>query len=138
MILARAGPYPIFMGGGGTGRDGDRRASEGKTCYLVPHGERTILAGEQGGRLQDVFDGIMRTMMAAEMGDDAAVIWSKPDGWQIGGIFDFKPLLGHHPGWTNILFADSSLRFVKQTISRAVLKALITRDGREVINPDAF
>ena len=113
-------------------------ASEGKTCYLVPHGERTILSGKQGGRLQDVFDGTTRTMMAAEMGDDAAVIWSKPDDWQIGGIVDFKPLLGHHPGGTNILFADSSLRFVKQTISREVLKALITRDGGEVINPDAF
>jgi prepilin-type processing-associated H-X9-DG protein len=77
-------------------------------------------------------------MMAAEMGDDAAVIWSKPDDWQIGGIFDFKPLQGHHPGGTNILFADGSLRFVKQTISRAMLKALITRDGGEVINPDTF
>jgi prepilin-type processing-associated H-X9-DG protein len=138
MILARAGRYPIFMGGGGTGRDGDRRASEGKTCYLVPHGERTILAGKQGGRLQDDFDGTTRTMMAAEIGDDAAVIWSKPDDWQIGGIVDFKPLLGYHPGWTNILFADGSLRFVKQTISRAMLKALLTRDGGEVISPDAY
>ncbi len=76
--------------------------------------------------------------MAAEVGDDASVIWTKPDDWKIGATVDFKPLLGQNPGGTNILFADGSLRFVKETITQAVLRAFLTRDGGEMIIPDAF
>jgi len=117
---------------------GNHEAGQGKTCYVVPHGERTILSGKQGGKLQDILDGTSRTIMVAEVGDDISVIWTRPDDWQIGETVDLKPLLGHHPGGTNILFADGSVRFVKETIPQALLKALLTRDGGELISPDAF
>ena len=113
-------------------------ASEGKTCYLVPHGERTVLSGEKGGKLGDIFDGTTRTMMAADLGDQAAVTWTKPDDWKIGSPIDVKPLFGHHKGGTNILCVDGSVHFIKETITQTLLKALITRDGGEVISSDAF
>lgn len=111
---------------------------EGKTCYQVPHGKGTILSGENGGKLQDFTDGTTRTIMAVETGDEAAVIWTKPDDWQLGEDVSYAPLLGHHAGGTNLLFADGSLRFVKDTIRQKILKALITRDGGEVVGDDDF
>jgi prepilin-type processing-associated H-X9-DG protein len=51
------------------------------------------------------------------------------------------PLLGAgspHPGGCNILFADSSVRFLKVSIDPATLKALITINGAEIIVPDKF
>jgi prepilin-type processing-associated H-X9-DG protein len=69
-----------------------------------------------------------------------AVPWSKP------GDLPFDPqakpsLYGagsSHPGGFNCGFADGSVRFIKNSISAVVFKALITRNGGEVINADAF
>jgi prepilin-type processing-associated H-X9-DG protein len=41
-------------------------------------------------------------------------------------------------GGFNALFADGSVRFIKDTINPIVLKALFTRDGGEVISSDSF
>ena len=43
-----------------------------------------------------------------------------------------------HPGGFNALFADGSVRFIKNTIDPQVFKALITTHGGEVIAPDRF
>ena len=45
-----------------------------------------------------------------------------------------KGLFGHHPEGTNFGFADGSVRFLKETIHLDVLKALLTRNGGEVIS----
>jgi hypothetical protein len=113
-------------------------ATEGKTCYLVPHGDRTILSGDHGGSIKNCTDGTSNTIMAVEAGDKASVIWTKPDDWRIGEDVSFEPLLGRHAGGTTILLGDGSARFVKDTIKKETLKALITRDGGEVIGSDSF
>ncbi len=43
-----------------------------------------------------------------------------------------------HPGGANVALADGSVRFLKETVSPEVLRALGTRAGREVISADAF
>lgn len=48
------------------------------------------------------------------------------------GIYAF------HPGGTNILMADGSVRFISESINKFVLFALVTRDGGEVINAGDF
>ncbi len=117
---------------------GKLESTLGKTPYLAPRGKNTIVTGAQGVRLQEITDGTSNTIMVAEAGDDAAVIWTKPDDWEIGETVDFKPLMGHHPKGSNFLFADGSVRFIVETIKPAVLKALLTRDGGEVINANDF
>jgi prepilin-type processing-associated H-X9-DG protein len=37
-----------------------------------------------------------------------------------------------HPGWVNALFADGSVRFVRQTLPIRTLAALVTRNAGEV------
>ncbi len=43
-----------------------------------------------------------------------------------------------HPGGLNVLFADGSARFVRDTVSDPVWWALGSRDGGEVVSSDAF
>lgn len=41
-----------------------------------------------------------------------------------------------HPGGANVLFADGSLRFIKQSISGDIWRALGSRNGGEAVSPD--
>ena len=47
-----------------------------------------------------------------------------------GDIYSF------HPGGANVAFADGSVRFVKESVTIALLAALVTKSGGEVIPGD--
>ncbi len=44
----------------------------------------------------------------------------------------------HHTGGLNMLFADGSVRFIKDSISAATWWAINTRDGKEVVSSDQY
>jgi prepilin-type N-terminal cleavage/methylation domain-containing protein/prepilin-type processing-associated H-X9-DG protein len=44
----------------------------------------------------------------------------------------------HHPGGVNLVLADGSVRFVKNSIDPAAWRSLGTRQGGEIISADAF
>ena len=69
--------------------------------------------------------------MVAEAG--RAVTWTAPDDQAFDMTVPNVGLGSFHPGGFNVLFADGSVRFIKYTINPPTLKALITRDGGEVI-----
>jgi prepilin-type N-terminal cleavage/methylation domain-containing protein/prepilin-type processing-associated H-X9-DG protein len=48
------------------------------------------------------------------------------------------PASSKHPGGTNLLFGDGSVRFIKDAISLQVYQALGTRNGGEVVSSDSF
>lgn len=43
-----------------------------------------------------------------------------------------------HPGGVNFLFADGSVRFVKDQINETVYRSLATRSGGEVVSADSY
>ena len=43
-----------------------------------------------------------------------------------------------HPGGANVLLADSSARFIRQSVALTVWRALGSRDGGETVSPDSF
>jgi prepilin-type N-terminal cleavage/methylation domain-containing protein/prepilin-type processing-associated H-X9-DG protein len=49
-----------------------------------------------------------------------------------------KPLSSYHPGGVNASFADGSVRFFKESVSRQVWTALGTRGGGEVVSADSY
>jgi prepilin-type processing-associated H-X9-DG protein len=51
------------------------------------------------------------------------------------GIFGLSSL---HPGGANVLMADGSVRFLKNTTNNAVIWALGSRSGGEVVSADSF
>ena len=43
-----------------------------------------------------------------------------------------------HPGGANFLFADGSVRFIKEQVGFTIFQALATRQGNEILSADAF
>ena len=70
--------------------------------------------------------------------DEKAVVWTKPDDWDVDPKVDLKGIFGHHPGGTSFSFADGSVRFIKENVDPKVMEKLITKDGGEVIGQDEF
>ena len=113
-------------------------AAEGKTTYLTPRGPASLFPGAQPIGIKDVTDGTSNTIMAVDAADAAAVIWTRPDDWEVAPNLQIQAIFGHHPAGTNFAFADGSVRFLKPTIVPKVLQALITHNGGEVISADDY
>jgi prepilin-type processing-associated H-X9-DG protein len=117
----------------------DALAKDGKTRYLAPRSTDTVLRGAEPVGIRDIDDGTSNTVIALDAGDDHAVEWTKPADWE----FDPDPAVqnifrSHEPGGTNMAFADGSVRFITAVIPAAILRALLTRAGGEVISADAL
>ncbi|WP_165219294.1 DUF1559 family PulG-like putative transporter [Aquisphaera insulae] len=112
---------------------GDNPPPAGKTTYLTPRGEATIFPGATGTDIKSITDGTSCTIFVVDVPNDRAVTWSKPDDWEIATGVDPKVLLGRHNGGTNVLFADGSVQYFRDTISVETLKKLLTLNGGEVV-----
>lgn len=101
-----------------------------------------IMLYDQTVRIAEITDGVTSTLMISE---DSG--WK--DGQWINGlnIFDQayainrappfeNDIRSDHPGGANGLFADGSVRFMKQTMALPVLAAICTRAGGEVFLND--
>jgi hypothetical protein len=112
--------------------------TEGKTTYLTPRSPSTMFPGDKGVKIQEVTDGTSNTIFTLDAGDASAVIWTKPDDWDVPNEPALKALLGHHTGGVEAGFTDGSVRFIRETVKSRVLHDLFTRGGGEVINYDDF
>jgi hypothetical protein len=86
--------------------------------------------------MRQITDGTSNTIMVVESPADAAVPWTKPTDLRV----DMVNLVGSICGWTrdgfNALLADGSVRYIASTVDGDVLKALLTRNGGEVVGQD--
>ncbi len=108
------------------------------THYRVFTGKGALFEQGKATTIAEITDGTSNTLMVVEANE--AVPWTKPDE------LVFNPaappsLFGAgsvHPGIFNVLFADGSVRFIKNSIGLDVVRALIMRAGGERINPGAL
>ena len=117
---------------------GRKPADRIKTTYLAPRGKATIFPGAEGIKINEVSDGTSNTILVVDASDDLAVTWTEPKDWEVEPELVVKGLFGHHPDGTSYVFADGSVRSLKETINLDVLKALLTRNGGEVVSADTF
>ena len=124
-------------------------AEPGKTFYRGFSGKRAIFdqTVTKGIKISDITDGTSNTIAVVEAKE--AVSWTKPESDIPSGddAIVRKPaelqalresLGGHFPEGFNVLFCDGSVRFLKDSVSLQVLRALITRNGGEVVSSDSF
>jgi len=99
--------------------------------------ENTVFNESVVSRLRDMLDGTSNTIMVAES-SETRIPWSAP--------LDVNPKT--HPGFDNedgfssdlegvnlVLFGDGSIRLLSTDAPQSLNHSLITRDGREVIDP---
>jgi prepilin-type processing-associated H-X9-DG protein len=122
--------------------ESDDLANQGRTRYVTPRGKATIFPGNETVKLRDVTDGTSNTIMVIETGDANAVVWTKPDDWEVDPEPNMAGVLSNHAGnsgtGSNFGFADGSVRFLNERIKPATLRALLSRNGGEVISADDF
>lgn len=116
----------------------------GQTFYRAFSGPGAAFEPGRALRFADVTDGTSNTLAVVEARE--AVPWTKPgtdlpfdNSAPLRDAPDFRPLLGGHAeGGFHALLLDGSVRFIRDTVHPLVLRALITRDGGEVISSDSF
>jgi len=118
----------------------------GMTFYRGFQGTGTLFDPKvsKGVGLESITDGTSNTIAVVEA--KQAVPWTKPDS-DLPFVDDpklerIRALLtevgGHFAGGFNALFCDGSVRFIRETVNLQVLRALVTRNGGEVISSDSF
>lgn len=105
----------------------------GRTNYLAPSGNGMLFAGNQGRRIQEIPDGTSNTIMALEVDDSRAAIWTQPDDWTPEPQDPLAGLGSAHPGGFEVLMADGSVRFMSKSIDPREFQALLTIAGGEVV-----
>jgi hypothetical protein len=116
-------PYPFAP------RSSELR-EQGKTTFLVPVGEGTIYWGKTGTSLREITDGTSKTISIVEVAPQHAVIWTKPDDWQVDLQDLWKGLPGDRDSFV-AAFADGSVRTIPKAIPTETLRRLLIRnDGK--------
>ncbi|WP_435018032.1 DUF1559 domain-containing protein [Tundrisphaera sp. TA3] len=109
----------------------------GETHYLAFTGPHAAFS-DKPNPIASFLDGTSNTLMVAD--STKGVPWSKPEEMQFD--INAQPSLfgagSPHPGGFSALFADGSVRFLLNKINPVTFKALISRDGGEIISRDDF
>jgi hypothetical protein len=103
------------------------------TYYQVFAGPGSVFEGRNGCRISDVQDGLSNTFLVVEAGE--AVPWTKPEDIPFDPQKPLPKLGAMFGGDFNALLGDGSVKLIRKSIDEATLKALITRNGNEVIDP---
>jgi prepilin-type processing-associated H-X9-DG protein len=111
-------------------------APDGQTYYQVFVDNGALFDVSEGIGLEKVTDGTSNTILCVEAGK--SVPWTKPEDITYDPEKPLPKLGNHFPGGFNAGFADGSVKFIKHTIDMDTLRALITRDGGEVVSADSF
>jgi hypothetical protein len=105
-----------------------------QTHYLGFHGKSAFFEGKQGIRIADITDGTSNTILAIE--GSQSVPWSKPEDIPFDPAKPAPKIGNVYENGINAALCDGSVHFLSKSIAPETLKALITRNGGEVIGND--
>ncbi len=105
-----------------------------QTVFSSPAGAESIL-GEVGQdrSFRDVRDGLSNTLMVVEVAPERAVVWSQPEDIAFNPVAPLAVTGAVHQGGFHVLMGDGAVKFVTNSVDIDLFNALITPNGREVI-----
>ncbi len=106
-------------------------APAGHTVYQAIVGEEIGLRPEGRTNFREITDGTSNTILMAEVEDEFAVPWTKPEDVAIDKDNPWPPLGGHNRDGVHMLFFDGSVRLVPYWLEPEKLWHLMTRAGGE-------
>src|SRR5262249_27537832 len=114
---------------------------EGKTCYLLPmisEGPYATMfpkragarAGQGATTFGSVTDGLSHTIMIVEAAPEKAVVWTKPDDWEVDLKKPKEGLFGARKSFALAARGDASdIRISEKVSGETLLKALGRADS---------
>lgn len=99
--------------------------------YFVITGETTIFPGTQGVELMAIRDGTSNTIAIVEA--QRSIPWTKPEDIAYEPSKPLPKFGGYEPNVFEAAFCDGSVRAIAHNIDDAMLRALFTKAGGEII-----
>jgi hypothetical protein len=107
---------------------------EGETYYRIFYGKDAGFDLIQPLKFSSFTDGLSNTMLVFEA--DESTPWTKPDDFEYDAEKPLPKMGKYSNGGFNILIGDGSVRWINPTITEKNLRALITRNGGEIVDFD--
>ena len=104
-----------------------------RTNYLAIAAEDGVMTGAKAVDIQSILDGTANTVMFVEADENQSVIWTQPEDLEFDADRPLKGLGTLRPGGFNSAFCDGSVRFISNSIDLDVWRAIVTRNGEEII-----
>jgi prepilin-type processing-associated H-X9-DG protein len=105
------------------------------TNYAGVFGKNCVFRGAEPITFASVTDGLSNTVMIAEAAN-ANIPWMKPEDVDVTvhpSLGDRAGFSSDHAGGVQVLMCDGAVRFITISIDPALLKALYTKDGGDVV-----
>ena len=109
----------------------------GKTRCVALVGPRTVMPGDEKIQMRKITDGTSNTILCVQASRNAAVDWMKPDDIEFDPEQPLAGLDNPHGSFIAAL-CDGSVHQLSLGLPDAVIRALATRDGGEVIDRNVF
>lgn len=111
--------------------------ADGKTCLQVPLLENSVFGRVGGGtKFSDIIDGTSNTLMVVKVAADKAVTWTKPDDVVVDPKNPIDSFIDLSQERFLAGFCDGSVRRILTTVSPKTLMALLTMNGKEIVDDD--
>jgi hypothetical protein len=107
------------------------------TKVRLPMYPGSMWSGDEPLRFRDIRDGLSNTMAIIDAPESAAVVWTKPQPWEIGEAEVVATLFGDRQQ-LQAAWGDGSVRTLAKTIDPEVLRSLLTTAGGEPIDNYEF